>query len=141
MSVSMKGFDKLTKKLNHLHRYAARRAMRKATRAGTTVLLKAVRAATPKDEGILRKAQSSKIHGRKSNIAGIVGADVAKLEADERRPSNIDWLVEEGHVAPDGTFVPPAGYMKRASAEAMPRAESAYRAKLAEEIEKEAAKG
>src|SRR5690606_8106938 len=140
VSVKTKGFDKLLRKLNALSKTGARRAQRKAVRAGTAVLLKAVKAATPKDEGVLRRAQASKVTGRGLSIAGIVGADVAKLEADERRPSNIDWLVEEGHVAPDGTFVPPSGYMSKASAEAMPRAEAAYRAKLAEEIEREAAK-
>ncbi len=139
----MKGFDKLQRKLRDLPRRGAKTAMRKATRAGTTVLLRAVRSGTPKDEGFLRRAQASKITGRGTFMAGIVGADVDKLKAAEAggtRPSNIDHLVEFGHTAPDGKFIPPSGYMRRAADTAMPAAESAYRNKLAIEIEREAMK-
>lgn len=141
--MKLKGFDKLQRKLERLERRGAKSAMRKATRAGTTVLLKAVRAATPKDEGLLRKMQASKVSGRGLSMAGIVGADVDKLKAAEstgQRPSNIDHLVEYGHTAPDGTFIPPSGYMRRAADSAMPAAEAAYRNKLAQEIEREAAR-
>lgn len=140
MSVKVKGFDRLLNKLQGLERAGARRAQRKAIRAGTKVLLKAVKAATPVDEGVLRRMQTSKVYGKGLNLAGIVGADADKLATDEKRPSNIDWLVEEGHIAPDGTFVPPSGYMRKASAEAMPQAEAVYRQTLAAEIEKEASK-
>lgn len=139
----MKGFDKLLRKMDGLTKQGAKRANRKATRAGTTVLLRAVRTATPRDEGLLRRMQASKLTSRGSSAAGIVGADVDKLKAAEasgNRPSNIDWLVENGHVAPNGTFIPPSGYMRRAAATAMPAAESAYRSKLAQEIEQEAMK-
>lgn len=145
MSTTLRGFDKLLRKLEGLERKGAKRAMRKATRAGTAVLLKAVKKATPKDEGVLRKMQTSKVYGRGLSMAGIVGADVAKLQAAESdprnpRPSNIDHLVEEGHVAPDGTFVPPTGYMRRAADSAMPAAAAKYTQVLAAEIEREASK-
>lgn len=143
----MRGFDQLHKKLARLARSGAKsgaaRAQRKAVRAGTTVLAKAVRAAVPTDEGVLKRMQASRVSGRGLRASGRVGADVDKLKAAEsegKRPSNIDWLVEEGHVAPDGTFVPPSGYMRRAAASAMPAAMAAYAAKLAEEIEREAAR-
>jgi HK97 gp10 family phage protein len=138
--VKMRGFDKLLKKLNRLAKSDARAAQRKATRAGTSVLLKAVRAETPKDDGALRRAQTSKVVAKGTGASGIVGADVAKLESDERRPSNVDWLVEYGHVAPDGTFVPPSGHMRRAADQAMPQAEAAYVARLKSEIERAASR-
>lgn len=139
----MKGFDSLLKKLYGLEKKGAGSAMRKAMRAGTSVLLKAVKAATPKDEGLLRKMQASKVYGRGLSLAGLVGADVDKLEAAGAagtRPSNIDWLVEQGHVTPGGKFVPPSGYMRRAADTAMPAAEAAYINRLRAEIDREAAR-
>lgn len=140
MSIKTKGFGELARKLEGLSKTGARRANRKAMRAGTRVLLKAVKAQTPVDTGALRRAQTSKLIGRGLNLGGIVGADADKLAADEKRPSNIDWLVEEGHISPDGTFIPPSGYMRRAAAGAMPQAETVYRQTLAAEIEREASR-
>lgn len=143
MSVKAKGFDNLKRKLDRLEKKAARRVNRRAIRSATAVLLKAVKKATPKDEGVLRRMQTSKVFGKGLSLSGIVGADVTKLQKAEssgQRPSNIDWLVEEGHVTPGGTFVPPSGHMRRASAEAMPRALAIYRQKLTEGIEQEASK-
>jgi hypothetical protein len=141
--VSLKGFKALKRKLDALPKRGARRANRKATRAGTNVILKAIRKATPVDTGLLRKAQAAKIIARRDSAAGIVGADIDKLLAGAAtgdRPSNIDWLVENGHTDARGFFVPPSGYMRRAAAAAMPAAEAAYRSKLAQEIEREADK-
>lgn len=139
--IKTRGLDALLRKLDRLPKTGAKRAMRKAVRAGTTVLLKAVRQSTPKDEGVLRKMQASKVYGRALSFMGIIGADADKLnEKLDARPSNIDWLVEEGHTTPGGTFVPPSGYMSRASREAIPPAHAAYTAKLKAEIEREAAK-
>lgn len=143
MSVKAKGFEQLKRKLDRLEKKAARRVNRRAIRSATAVLLKAVKKATPKDEGVLRRMQTSKVFGKGLSLSGIVGADVTKLQEAEssgQRPSNIDWLVEEGHVAPDGTFVPPSGHMRRAQAEATPRALAVYRQKLAEGIEQELSK-
>jgi hypothetical protein len=119
----IKGLKQLQAKLDRLEKRHSKAAMRKGIRAGTAVMLKAVKAETPKDEGALRKMQASKVIGKGGVFGGIVGADVAKLESDERRPSNIDYLVEYGHVTPDGVFVPPSGHMRRAAAAAMPKAE------------------
>ncbi len=141
MSIKIKGAEKLMKKLRRLERSGARRALRNATRAGTAVILKAVRKEVPTDEGLLKKAQTSKIIGRGMNMGGIVGADVAKLAsdaaADASRPTNIDHLVNFGHVAPDGKIIPPNGYMQRATS-AMPAAESRFVEVLAAGIEREA---
>lgn len=136
MSIKTKGFDKLMKKLRGMDRKVARPALRKAIRAGTNVIGKAVKASVPVDEGVLKKATATKVSGRGLSLSGRVGADVAKLEADERRPSNVDALVEYGHVTPEGKFVPPSGHIRRAADSSLPRAEAIVEQKLAQEIEK-----
>lgn len=143
MSINVKGVDKLLKKLDRLERKGARSALRKATSAGTTVLRAAVKSGAPVDEGLLKKAEDSKVGGRGLQLYGIAGANVAKLNADAqasngKRPTNIDWLVENGHVTPGGKFVPPSGFMRRAAASATPAAEARFVDKLATEIEREA---
>lgn len=142
MSIKIRGAQKLLKKLDYLEKKGARRALRKAVSAGTTVLKQGVREETPVDKGYLRKAQDSKVSGRGLSLSGKVGANVAKLNEessqDAGRPTNIDHLVEFGHANTDGSFTPGSGYMRRAAAKSMPAAEARFTEKLAEEIEKEA---
>lgn len=136
--LQMKGFKELQKILQTYEKKTAKAAMRKAVRAGTTIIKSAIKAETPVDEGLLKKAQDMKVGNKGDNFYGVAGADVAKLktahEADHDRPTNIDHLVENGHVAPDGRFVPPSGYMRRAAAEALPvandKVESVLRASI-----------
>jgi hypothetical protein len=136
VSIKTKGFDKLLKKLAGIDKKVARPALRKAVRAGTSVIGKAVKAEVPVDEGVLKRATATKVSGRGLSLTGRAGADVAKLEADERRPSNVDQLVEGGHITPDGVFVPPSGHMRRAAESALPRAEVVVEQRLAQEIER-----
>jgi hypothetical protein len=145
-AMKVKGADQLLRRLDNLTKQGASRALRKATRAGTTVLGKAVRQAVPVDKGLLKKAETTKVTAKRNRAWGGAGADVAKLNEQAessagKRPTNIDHLVESGHVAPDGTFVPPSGFMRRAAATAMPAAEAAFSNKLASEIEREALRG
>ncbi len=134
--VQLKGVKELKAKLARLEKQAARKAVRAGARAGTKVLLDALRPHVPVDKGILRREQTSKVMGKGLDVGGIVGADQTKLDNTEGRPSNIDWLVEYGHVTPDGIFVPPSGYVRRTAASAMPAAEKAATARMKEEIEK-----
>lgn len=151
IKITIKGAARLERTLNALPRRGARRANRKATSAGATVLLRAVRAATPVDEGLLKKAQDRKIVGKDMSITAIVGANLERLKADSEafgrtasgepiRPYNIDHLVEFGHVTKGGKLVPPNGYMRKASGSAMPAAEQRFINKLDEEITREAMK-
>ena len=137
-AISLTGDKRLQKQLDRLSDKAAKRALRKATRAATTVLGKAVRRETPKDEGVLKKAQTTQVTSKGFNARGKAGADYSKFKG--QRPSNIDWLIEFGHVSRDGTFVPPHGGMRRAEASAMPQALATYAAKLEAEIMAEASK-
>lgn len=167
MKITVKGAQQLQKKLDALAKQGAKRAMRKATTAGATVLLRAAREEVPVHEGLLKKAQDKKVTTKNNVAAGIVGGNVAKMKADAEasgkpnrgavaravhavvhgkgkdqflRPANIDWLVNNGHVTHEGQVVPPNPYLQRAAAAAMPEAERAYAAKLAAEIEKEASR-
>lgn len=132
--MKIKGAEKLMKRLQRLEKKDAKNAMRAGLRAGTAIILKAVKAATPVDEGVLRRMQASKVRLKGLGGLGIVGADVAKLRGDAKRPPNIDHLVEYGHVMPNGAFAPPTGYMRKASEQAIPAAEAAFIAKLKEKI-------
>ena len=144
--ITIKGFERLQKQFNRLPRSGARRVLTKATRAGTAVILKVVRENTPKDKGVLRKMQTSKVAGRGLRKFGVVGADVKKLQAaaaldpslPAQRPSNIDHLVEFGHTTPEGKFVPPSGHMRRSAEIAIPQAERRFIDVAELEIEREA---
>jgi hypothetical protein len=140
--MQIKGADKLLAKLNRLPRVGGKRALRKAAQAGVTVLGKAVKREVPVRKGLLKRAETTKVSLKGLRAWAGAGADVAKLNADAqssqgKRPTNIDWLVEFGHMTPDGTFVPPSGAMRRAES-ALPDAEAKFVSKLASEIEREA---
>lgn len=153
--IEIKGMKQLIKKLDRVTGSAARRITRAAVKAGGNVLLRAIKPATPKDQGVLRRAQTVKLSGkRRTNARAVVGAEVTKMtvgtgrkSTSERskgaeivkqiRPSNLDWLVEYGHVTPGGIFVPPSGRLRQTAEQAMPRAQEAAVARLREELEQE----
>jgi phosphotransferase system IIB component len=138
--IQLRGVKELRRKLRQMERKNARAAVRKSIRAGAVLMRRAVRDATPVDEGVLRRIQDYKIVGKGNRRTAVIGANVEKLKQamseDPSRPSNIDHLVEEGHTAPDGTVVPPSGHMRRAAREAMPKAQAKMEAVLAAEIAK-----
>jgi hypothetical protein len=144
MSAKIQGFDALKRKLLKLEKKAARTALRKATNAGTAVLLDAVKQTVPREHGIVAKMMDKKTSAKRMTAFGVVGANVAKLEAadgaegDAHRPSNIDHLLEEGHVTPDGTLVPPTGFMRRAADSSKATAERVFLDTLESEITKAA---
>ena len=128
MSVKLQGFDQLIKTLQTYGNKTAKAAGRKAVRAGTTVLKSAIKSEVPVDEGLLKKTIDLSVSSKGGTFRGKVGADVADLKADHEsdhdRPNNIDYLVNDGHVAPDGRFVPPNGFMQRGAAKGMPAAQA-----------------
>ena len=143
-AIHIKGADAFKRQIEALTKTGAKRVLRKATRAAVAVLAKAVKAETPKDDGNLRRAQGSRVSGKGFSMRGVVGADVDKLKADNAQdknyPTNIDHLVNFGHVTPDGRFVAPNGYMQRGAAAGMPAAEAKYVTALGAGIEQEAAR-
>ena len=139
MSLDTKGFKELVALLKDYGPKIAKPAIRKAVRAGGTVLKSAVKAETPVEHGDLKKAQDVVVRNRGYRFTAVIGADVAKLQEkhgqDHTYPTNIDHLVEFGHANADGSFTPPAGYMRRASAAAMGAAQAKAESVLKAAIE------
>jgi hypothetical protein len=77
-----------------------------------------------------------KITGRGFKISAIAGADINFVGDGGERPGKYDHLVIKGHVAPDGTMVPPNDFISRAAAQSRSAAEARYADKLKEGIEK-----
>lgn len=135
--ITVKGAEHLMRALNRLTTKVARKHNRAATRSAVGAMAKIIKPEVPKDEGVTRAATTYKVFGKGLNVGGVVGADIAKMQAGEERPYNVDWLVEMGHVAPDGTFVPPSGYMRRTAPSALARGERVYADRLAYLIDSE----
>ena len=138
MSIETKGFKELVALLKDYGPKIAKPAIRKAVRAGGTILKAAVKAEVNVEHGDLKKAQDVVVRNRGYRFTAVVGADVAKLQEkhgqDHTYPTNIDHLVEFGHMNPDGSFTPPSGYMRRA-ATAMPAAQAKAESVLKAAIE------
>ena len=141
MNLEIKGAKELQKKLAELSKQGAKRAARKAVNAGTTVLLKAIRANTPVDTGDLKQALTKKITKSRGGYNGIVGADKNFVGANGELPSHYDHLVEGGHKTEDGGTVPPRPFIRSGFDQSQRQALDTYSSKLATEIEAEALKG
>jgi hypothetical protein len=141
--ITIKGADRLIKKLKALgSEKTARRIMRRVTNAATTPLLQAVRAEIPVDEGSLKKSIAKKVIGRRMRYNGIVGSDISRLDEDGKEiAARHLHLVEEGFEAVNGKVIPGQFPLRRGQENAKARVASVYESKLADEIDKEAAKG
>lgn len=95
------GDKQLLKKLEKLQKKAARSIERKVNRAGAAIYKKMIKQMVPQDEGHLKKSIDMKI----GKGGAVIGPD-RNYEADGDIPANYSHLVEEGHMAPDGTVVP-----------------------------------
>jgi HK97 gp10 family phage protein len=137
--MELRGERELIRQLKHLAEKGVKRASRKAVNAAGTPILKAIRSRCPAEEGEMKKCLAKKVITRDKRFDVIVGCDTKKLRTIPR-PSNVDYLVEFGHTAPDGTVTPPHPFVRPGAAESESAALSAYTAKLATEIENEAEK-
>lgn len=125
MSIKIKGADRLLKRLADAPK-EARKAQRKATTVAGRAMAAELRPYVPVDEGILRKATSFKTFGKGDSMTAIAGADLKKLTPDKSRPSNVDYLVEFGHVSPNGIFIAPRPYLRNHAAAINQAGLSAY---------------
>lgn len=133
-SIKIEGFAELRKKVDALGK-KARGACVKSVREGSKPILKAMKDYCPRDEGITARKMTREISTKRGNVRAVIGADVAKLKDDEKRPSNIDHLLNDGHTAPDGTIIPPTRFRERAADASLPTAETITLARLKSEIE------
>lgn len=137
LSVKITGMDKLLKQLDALGSQAKQKTvLRKCARAGIAPIVRAEKKNCPVDKGNLKQALDRKITGHGFKISAIAGADINFVGAGGERPGKYDHLVIKGHVAPDGTVVPPNDFISRAAAQSRGQAEAKYAAKMATEIEK-----
>ena len=131
------GLEALNRKLQNLASERKQATiLRKAARAGIGPVVKALKREVPVDKGGLKKSQDRKITGKGFKVSAIAGADVNYVDADGEHPGKVDHLVVHGHVAPDGTVVPPNDFVSRAADASMDEAHAKYADKLADEIEK-----
>lgn len=141
VKIQISGAKELISQLRHLQKEStAGKILRRAVNLATTPILQAARQECPVDQGDLRRAQTKKVSGKRLTYNGIVGADANYVGEDGSKPSHYDHLVEDGHVAPDGTVVPPTGYLRRAWDQSIATAQAKYETTLAEGIEKEVLK-
>ena len=123
-----------------------RKVVRQAVNRALTPTLKAARNAAPEDTGLLREslAKKTKTYADTGTIVGIVGPDKETQGTDAEGKPRVPWryahLVEDGHVAPDGTVVPPHPFMRPAFDSTEEEMKQVMTERLAAGIEKEAAK-
>ena len=136
-AVKITGMDRLLKKLGALASESKQKViLRKAARAGIAPVVKAEKAECPVDKGNLKHAIDRKITGKGFKMSAIAGADINFVGDDGERPGKYDHLVVKGHVAEDGTVVPPNDFITRAANQSLGTAHDRYGAKLKDEIEK-----
>ena len=136
------GLDRLYKKLEALgSEKKMKPILRKCARAGIAPVVKAEKANCPVDQGNLKRALDRKITGRQFRISAIAGADINVVGENGERPGHYDHLVIRGHVAPDGTVIPPNDFIGRAADQSLGAAEQKYADKAASEVEKLATAG
>jgi HK97 gp10 family phage protein len=140
--IKITGLDTLLRKLEALASQSKQKTiLRKAARAGIAPVVKAEKAECPVDEGNLKRSLDRKIGGKGFKISAIAGADINYVGDDGKRPGKYDHLVVRGHVAEDGTVVPPNDFISRAGEQSRGQAEAKYTEKLMTEIEKLATQG
>lgn len=140
--VKISGLDTLLRRLSALASESKQKTiLRKSARAGIAPIVKAEKRNCPVDKGNLKKAMDRKITGRGFRISALAGADINYVGEGGERPGKYDHLVIRGHVAPDGSVVPPNDFITRAADQSKAQAEAKYAEKMKEEIEKLATSG
>lgn len=138
--VRLEGMQTLLKNLEQFPRTIQRRIIRKAVSAGSTPVLQAIKANTPRDSGQLKRSIGRKIKTYRNS--GIVIAILGPrsgfrtvIDGRPRNPLRYAALVEYGT-----SKTPANAFMRRAYATTKQTAQETIRQKLTEEIAKEAAK-
>lgn len=139
ITIGIEGDKKLLKKLDRMDRRVARSIKRKALRAGSVIILRAVRKATPRHTGNLRRSMTRKFKTYGDNVIVVIGPSWPKGAHGH--------LVEFG-TRPRATasgrstgVMPASSFFEKAVRTALPSATTAIGRKMADEIEKEALKG
>ncbi len=140
LGARLKGDDQLMALLTQLPGRVASKVNRAAVTKATTPILNAVKGRVPVASGLLRKSMVKKVTNRKTKAKGIIGASSKVTGPNGEQPFRYDHLVEFGHVAPDGTVVPPNPFMREGWEQSEATARTMYAAAMADGIEAEARK-
>lgn len=135
-SAKLEGGKELQRALKTLGVRVQRKVLRQAVNAASTPVVKAARRKAPKQSGLLRKSLGKKLktYTKNGTVMALVGPrkDVeGEHEGEKRRPARYAHLVENGHVAADGTHVPAQPFLRPAFDETQPQALDTMRRKLA----------
>jgi HK97 gp10 family phage protein len=143
--LQLEGDKALAKVFKTLGPKVQRRVLRSAVNAATTPVTKAAKAKADasKQSGLLKKAlgKKTKSYSKSMTVVGIVGARtnvIGEYKGKKRWPAKYSHLVEKGHIARDGSFVPPKPFLQPAMDETKAQAVNVMKDKLASGVAKEA---
>ncbi len=139
------GDKQLKKLLKTLPDKVQKKVMRAAMKAAVKPIQSAAQSKAPQDTGTLALSMGNKIrsYGRSKVTLGIVGPKTgfsSESQGERRVPAWYAHLVEKGHIAPDGSRVPPHPFMEPAADEQSGAAADAMTNKLSAGVVKEAKK-
>jgi HK97 gp10 family phage protein len=145
MSMTLTGAVELEKALKSLGVRTQRKVVRQSVNAALNPCLKAARRKAPKESGLLEKSLAKKIktYPEKMIVVGLCGPSTAvsgEYKGEKRVPWRYAHLVENGHIGPDGQFIPGHPFMRPAFDETTSDMLETMADKLGKGIEKEAAK-
>jgi HK97 gp10 family phage protein len=145
MGATLTGAKELEKALKTLGERTQRKVTRQAVNAACTPILKAARANAPEESGLLKEAMAKKIvtYPEQMTIVGIIGPDTqtkGEFNGEPRWPAKYAHLVENGHINPQGEYVPPHPFLRPAYDSTEAQALGVMKEKMGKGIEREAAK-
>lgn len=145
MGATLLGDKELERTLKTLGERTQRKVSRQAVNAACTPMLKAARANAPEESGLLKESLDKKIktYPESMTVVGIIGPDTetkGDFNGEPRVPWRYAHLVENGHINPQGEFVPPHPFLRPAYDSTQGQALDVMKDKLAKGIEREAAK-
>lgn len=144
-SLSVTGDKQIKRLLKTLPDKVQRKVMKAAMKKAVKPIETAAQAKAPQDTGTLALSIGNKVKSyNKSKVTvGIVGPKTgfsSESEGERKVPAWYAHLVEKGHIAPDGTRVPPQPFLGPAAEEQEGAAVDAMAGKLAEGVVREAKK-
>lgn len=144
--IQLLGDKELMKLFRQLGPRVQRRILRPAMNVAATPVVKAAKSKAAKRSGLLKKSLGKKVktypdHGTVVAIVGPRTSVVGEVKGRKHWPAKIAHLVEKGHIARDGSYVPPHPFLGLAFGESEGQALGVMKDKLAEGVVKEAAKG
>ena len=127
--------NQLMKQFHRLGDGVKKKVGRSAVNAGALPVVQAARREVPVDDGTLRRSigKKAKAYPNISTAVAYIGARITG-----RSRGYHAHLVEQGHIASDGSFVPGNPWLKRAVASSSDAAFERMSRKLFEQIDKEA---